>query len=258
MTRQRFPMPHFLGIGAMRSGTSWLATHLGAHPSIWLKRKEIHFFDRKIDRRLLPLLTSDTEARLRYGLRFLPGWALGRVIGEYTPAYAILSVQRIRRVHDWMPGAKLLFIMRDPVERAWSQAKHDLSGFLGIAAEEASEARLRAFFDSPGVRRRGDYAGCLANWLRCYGREQLLALFLEDVVVDPEQELRRAFTFLGVNPEDARSTQMSVPVHRSAGPPPPDWAQDYLLDQLRPQDDQLEVLVGRRLPWRSLTSTGPS
>lgn len=242
-------MPHFIGIGAMRAGTSWFAAHLARHPSIWLGRKEIHFFDRKIDRRRIPFLDRDLEARIRYGLRFLPGIARGRICGEFTPSYAILEPDRIARVHNWMPEVKLLFIMRDPVERVWSQVKHDFPRWLGMTAEQAPRSRLVAFFESPSVRRRGDYAQCLARWLRYYDREQFFLTFLEDVAADPSGVLNQAFSFLGVTPDAARFPDVSRPVHTSDGPTVPDWVREYLTDSLSTQNKQLEALVGRPLPW---------
>jgi hypothetical protein len=242
-------MPRFLGIGAMRAGTSWLARHLAEHPSIRMKRKELHFFDRKIERRVIPLLPADTDARLRYGCRFIPAALTGEVFGEFTPSYAILDPDRIARIHRWMPDARILFIMRDPVERAWSHAKHDYPRWLGRRAEEASRSELMAWFDLPWVRQRGDYFDCLTNWMRYFERSQLFLTFLEDVIADPRRVLEDAFVFLGVAPEDADLSRIRNPVHASPGPPIPDWVRDYLEPSFRAPDARLRELLGRNLPW---------
>ncbi|MDX1578558.1 MAG: sulfotransferase domain-containing protein, partial [Gemmatimonadota bacterium] len=243
------PLPGFLGIGAMRAGTSWLATHLGRHPELWIGRKEIHFFDRKLSRRRIPFLPADLEARFRYALRFAPSLFTGRMPGELTPAYALLDRATIETVRRWMPEVRLLFIMRDPVERAWSQARHDYAVFLGRDAADAPEAELRAFFDRPGVRRRSDYAGCLEAWLDVFPRERLFPTFLEDVRSDPAGVLRSAFAFLGVEPDVPLADEVASPVHRGADAPLPAWARRYLTERLRPGDARLEAIVGRPLPW---------
>ncbi|MFQ5530695.1 MAG: sulfotransferase, partial [Gemmatimonadota bacterium] len=183
--RRWFPLPDFLGIGAMRAGTSWLAEHLAKHPEISMPRKEIHFFNRRFDRQLIPLLPRSVEARMRYRARFVGAGLSGRLTGEFTPAYALLDPDRIATVHEWMPRARLLFIMRDPVDRAWSQAKHDYAGWLGRDAATAPEEELRAFFARPRVQQRADYATSLENWLRCFDRGQLFMTFLEHVKADP-------------------------------------------------------------------------
>lgn len=242
-------MPRFLGIGAMRAGTSWFARQLAAHPAIHVPRKEIHFFDRKLDRRRIPLLPSDTEARVRYGLRFASGALRGRVSGEFTPAYAILDQERIATVQAWMPTVRLLYIMRDPVERAWSQARHDYARFLSRDPTYVPRRELIAFFERPGVRRRGDYATCLENWLRFFDREQLFLTYLEDVATDPASVVRAAFRFLGVDPAAAPRSDLAMPVHRSAETPMPEWVRTYLEDALRPNERRLEAILGRRPPW---------
>lgn len=245
----RMLMPGFLGIGAMRAGTSWFAAHLATHPRIRLERKEIHFFDRKLERRRIPFLPTEIEAKLRYGLRFLPAAAGGRIAGDFTPAYGILDLERISRVYDWLPDVKILFIMRDPVERAWSQARHDFTTFRHVAPETVSRAELISFFESPSVRRRGDYAACLTNWMRFFRWEQFFLTFLEDVKSDPTAVLRAAFSFLEVEPDVDLDPGLSASIHASTGTSIPDWVRRYLEDSLRPNDQRLEALIGQRLPW---------
>src|SRR6185436_2929698 len=157
-------MPRFLGIGAMRAGTSWLAENLRRHPRIWIGRKELHFFDRRLHSRLVPLLDEDREARLRYTVRFLPGTLRNKVTGEFTPRYAILDQPVIARIHTWMPDARLLLILREPVERAWSQARHDYQEFRKTPVARVAPSELADYFNEPAVRQRGDYATCLKNW----------------------------------------------------------------------------------------------
>jgi hypothetical protein len=71
--------------------------------------------------------------------------AKGRIAGEITPAYSCLSEEAIAYVHGLMPDAKLIFLMRDPVERAWSHAKMDLARTSGRKAAPAlTNASTRA------------------------------------------------------------------------------------------------------------------
>ena len=246
------PMPRFLGIGAKKSGTSWLAAHLDSHPEIWFRRKELHFFDRALSRRRYPFLSDELEARVRYGGKFLRGTLRGKVTGEFTPAYAILGKDRIAVVHSWIPKAKLLYIMRDPVERAWAEARNDFPKYLGKSAREATKEELMGFFESPSVMQKGDYAGCIQSWSSFYDRAQFFFTFLEDVVRDPVGVLRATFRFLGVDSrlELDRETVAS-PVHAGEHVPMPEWVREYLGNTLLTDVHTLETLIDRRVPWAS-------
>ena len=107
-------LPHFLGIGAVKAGTTWLYRNLRCHPELYLPHpKEVHYFDQRFDR----------------GLRFYAGKfedGRARVRGEITPAYSALPPDRIRFIRSVMPDLKLIFLMRNPVDRAWSHALMDL------------------------------------------------------------------------------------------------------------------------------------
>ena len=243
-------MPDFIGIGAMRSGTSWLAAHLERHPDIWMKGKELHFFNRKVDRRRPWLLSAETAARLDYGSRFAWGKARGKVAGEITPAYAILPPDRIRLVRSWAPEARLLYIMREPVERAWSQARRDFPRWWGKSVIHADEGELRAYFEESEVRRRGEYASCLTSWLQAYPRERVWIGFLDDVRRDPVAVLRDVFGFLGVDAAiHLYEGDVSAPVHAAESVPMPEAIRAYLQATFATQADELEAIVGRPVPW---------
>lgn len=243
-------MPRFLGIGAKKAGTSWLATQLARHPRIWFRRKELHFFDRSLYRRRYPLLPAELEARLRYRGKFLAGALRGKVTGEFTPAYAVLEKDCIALIRAWMPKVRLLYIMRDPVERAWAEARDDFPKYLGKSVRDATEHELRGYFESPSVVQRGDYAACLENWRSAYGRDQFFITFLEDVIADPVRVLRAAFQFLGVDANiDLDRKVVSLPVYSGERVPMPEWVREHLGTMLWTDVDRLEALIDRRVPW---------
>src|ERR671912_124075 len=146
--------PNFLVVGAQKAGTTWLYRSLRTHPQVWMPReKELHYFDEKIrlDGGLFSRLRGDRPADwrwrrqvksrlkrsrkdlkwrdvawdLKYFLRepndrwyaslFDPGD--DQIAGETTPDYSILGKRTISHVRDIMPEAKIILMMRNPVER---------------------------------------------------------------------------------------------------------------------------------------------
>jgi len=152
-----------------------------------------------------------------YASLFEPG--KGKVVGEITPEYSILERDAISHVHSLAPEAKILLMIRNPIERAWSQAVmgFDKSG-RDIAA--AGDEVLRRTFDREGLRLRSDYLKTLENWSSFYAEGQIFVGFLEDVHFFPEELLDRLYGFLGVDPS-FRPRRVTRKVHtRSAGTMP--------------------------------------
>jgi hypothetical protein len=232
-------LPDFMGIGAMRSGTSWLNKQLKRHPEVWMSSpKELHFFDRHF-----------TECPEDYADSF-SGAPRSVCAGEITPAYAILEGSKIAIARSWMPNLKLLFMMRDPVERAWSHARKDFPQFRNKPVEEAQADELREFMQLPQVAMRGHYLTCLENWLKHYDLSQLWCGFLEQATTDPVSMLRELFVFLGVNPDKGINQELaSRPENTRPQSPIPEHLRTFLSEQLYPQNAGLKSLLGRPLPW---------
>jgi hypothetical protein len=186
---ERLPLPDFLGIGAQKAGTTWLWENLRRHPEIFVpEKKELHYFDNKFDRSLRYYTQRFEEAR-------------GRVKGEITPAYGILPRERIRFIRAIMPRVRLIFLMRDPVERAWSQAVMELVVRGGRALHEVPESEFLAFLESERSVSRGHYCRMLDNWLSWFPSEQLWVGFFEDIRERPRELMSELFAHLGVSRE---------------------------------------------------------
>ncbi|MFN3652262.1 MAG: sulfotransferase family protein [Armatimonadota bacterium] len=182
----RMPLPDFLGIGAQKSGTSWLDANLRHHPDVYLPpRKELHYWDRQYDRSLRS-----------YSRKFRG--AGSRLKGEITPFYSILPVERIRMIHAIRPDTKLIFLMRNPVERAWSHALMRLVKRRNRRFEDVSEQEFLEQFRHRGSLRLGDYPRILASWLSVFPEEQLFVGFFEDVKERPRELLTGVMEHLGL------------------------------------------------------------
>jgi hypothetical protein len=180
-------MLDFLGIGAQKAGTSWLFRWLGAHPRISFPAgKEVHFWDKKRDRGIdwyRDLFSADD----------------GKLHGEITPAYACLPPESIAECHGAFPGLRLFYVLRNPIDRAWSAAKMELQR-KHPEIIEFPDGWFIEEFRSSGSLARGDYETCLKNWLRFYRPDQLLVLRFEDLVENPASLLAKCFSHLGLEP----------------------------------------------------------
>lgn len=218
--------PHFIGIGAQKAGTTWLDRNLECHPGIWMPpRKEIHYFDRpadfvdppqkknrsafKKDRRKLSVarlreylwtrrFRSTPRTDRWYASLFRPG--RGQVAGEITPEYAILSREKVAHVHRLMPEAKILFVLRNPVERVWSHAVMDFQR-KGRNAREMPAEEVLEFARRPYVEPKRDYLKTLEVWGEFYPPERIFVGFMEDINWHPRPFLKEVYGFLGVDPD---------------------------------------------------------
>jgi sulfotransferase family protein len=224
-------MPDFLCIGAQKAGTTWLYRNLRAHPRIWMPReKELHYFDekligsqrlpdklwgdrpedlrwrRQVGRQLRSLRADHSFVDLRWSFRYFLSqpndqWYLslfapgrGRITGEITPAYSMLDSTAVARVHRLLPDARIIFLLRNPVERAWSHALMEVVRRRGRIDERWSD--LLRHFESEGSRLRTDYVRTLDSWSEQYPPEQVFLGFLEDVHFHPGRLLQSICLFL--------------------------------------------------------------
>lgn len=188
MARER-PSLDFLGIGGQKCATTWLYHWLAGHPEIAMPRpKELQFWDNHYDRGLAwyrDIFAALPEDKKR---------------GEISPDYAILPPDRIREIRRHYPALRLIFIARDPVERAWSAALMDLKD-SGRTPADVPHQWYVANFLSRRSRARGDYETCLRNWLSAYPPESLLLLRYESVRDEPRLLLKRCAEHIGVDPD---------------------------------------------------------
>jgi hypothetical protein len=133
-----------------------------------------------------------------YASLFEPG--KGKMIGEITPAYSTLGPDAVCRVHGLAPEAKIIFMMRNPIERIWSQAVMSFERGRGKAIDAITEEELLRTFSGEGARRRTDYLLTLDTWSTFYPKDHIFVGFLEDMHFFPGGLLQAVYGFLGVDP----------------------------------------------------------
>ncbi|MBP2316099.1 sulfotransferase family protein [Azospirillum soli] len=231
-------MLQFLGIGAQKSGTTWLYFNFKKHPSIFLtEEKELHFWDWHRDRGL------DW-----YRAQFAPAPA-GTRAGEITPAYGILDSGKVAEIHREFPDIRLFYLIRNPIERAWSSALMALPR-AEMTIEEASDAWFIDHFNARGSASRGDYESCLRVWRSHYPAEQIHVETFDDIVTDPRGVLRRCCAHLGIDPahyDGIPDESLSTPHNVGSGHPMRPTLRHYLERMYRPKIDSLAAYLGRDL-----------
>src|SRR5918993_1208823 len=128
------------------------------------------------------------------------GPSQGRVTGEITPAYSALDKGRVARVHGLAPEARIIFMMRNPIERLWSQAVMSFDKAERGSAGSASEKKLLRRIGHASFRSLTDYLRTLDTWRLFYPGERIFVGFLEDVHFFPDDLLQTVYGFLGVDP----------------------------------------------------------
>jgi hypothetical protein len=201
-------LPDFIIGGAPRSGTTWLYMLLDRHPQIYMAKPmkpEPKFF--LVDH----LYEQGIEHYARTWFGDVPA---ARVAGEKSTDY-LESATAAARIHQHLPDVKLVFILREPVERAFSNYLWTRMNGLetetfqrALELEEERERTLpeRLKFARPyAYVSRGLYAELLEPYIARFPREQMLILKFEDLVADPRSVATALHTFLGVEerPEDA-------------------------------------------------------
>lgn len=234
--------PDFICIGAQKAGTTWLDTNLRYHPDLWLPpAKEIHYFDRGTAPYIKKIVDQDPIQRymvsyrlrlaakeiarralrpkaawyaMKWYWRFLfgdrsDGWyrslfapAPGQLAGETTPGYNLLPATGVRRVATLMPSVKLIYLVRHPVERAWSQIRMRFSRFGWRGVETIPEEEVLAFLRHSRCLQHSRFSINLARWEAHFPAEQLFVGFFDDIAERPARLLRAIYRFLGVADEE--------------------------------------------------------
>ena len=176
-----------------------------------------------------------------YASLFEPG--KGKMIGEITPAYSTLGPDDVRQVHRLVPDARIIFMMRNPVERVWSQAVMGFDRSKGKAVDAVTEEELLRVFGREGSRRRTDYLRTLDNWSAFYPKDRIFVGFLEDVHFFPEELLRAVYGFLGVD-SAFRPPKAGSKVHTRSTGSAPAAPLAYLARSYLEETEHLEERLG--------------
>jgi len=184
--RQGEALPNLIVIGGLKCGTTSLHHYLSLHPEIAMSRpKELNYFVAELNHDLGPHW---------YASHFDAG---ARVRGETSPHYT--ARPRLdgvaARMRDLVPGARLIYAVRDPVARLLSHFLHNVGGgYESRSLDEVLAAPSSAYVD------RGRYAYQLEPYLDAYGPDAVAIVTQDELRAERAQTMQRLFGFLGIDP----------------------------------------------------------
>jgi hypothetical protein len=173
--------PDFIGIGVQRSGTSWLFECLKEHEGVFLPQKEVHFFNNKYERGVdwyESLFKIDDQDKAR---------------GEITPDY-LFNEYSIERIAQHYPNIKLIIILRDPFDRAYSA--YSLFKSHGRFKDMTFEEAIKK---DKWILEQSLYSSQLERVFSLFPEEQVKIYDFEDISYRPLWLLRDVFEFIGVD-----------------------------------------------------------
>ena len=255
MTRHLRRLPDFLVIGVQKGGTSTLFSYLKGHPELVLPQKEIHFFDLYYDRGL-------DWYRSHFPMKAGGG---ATITGEGTPYYCFHPLVPERIKAD-LPAAKLILLLRNPVDRAHSHYQMiRKQGRIGDQSfeevldieEQTLDRETERILKDPNhssehhriysLLRRGRYYEQIAHWFSLFPREQFLILRSEDFFQNPKDALGRVFEFLAIEPV---YPNRNLVVNAGTYQPLDETTRTRLSRYFEEDQRKLEQLLGPSFTWR--------
>jgi hypothetical protein len=193
-------LPSFIIIGAAKAGTTSLHHYLAQHPALWMcPYKEPHFFS--------------CDAIYERGLDWYKGLFAdakqGELVGEASTSYSRWpqTRQTPRLIHEHVPGAKLIYLVREPVARTQADCLQALKYARYVLGDHSLDKSIDALIEQqPVLVQTSEYIEQIEAYLRYFDRSQLLVLFQDELQQDPRAILRRIFEFLEVDPDVAIDT----------------------------------------------------
>jgi len=218
LTHENRALPDFMIIGTQKGGTTSLYRYLAKHPDINPNYvvKELSYFDEDYSR-----------GKIWYRSNF-PKKRAGKLYFEGTTHY-LYNPLVPKRVKQMLPNVKVIALLRNPIDRAYSSYKHQVrAGRESLSFEDAIESESKRLsgekdrlladpsyisynYNHFSYIERGKYIDQINNWLECFSKKQMLILSSEDFFQDTDDSLKQICNFLGVkhiktNPKKKHNT----------------------------------------------------
>jgi hypothetical protein len=217
-------IPDFIIAGAMKCGTTSLHHILAAHPLIFIPEPEIHFYDMddliqhrdsfiyRKNRWYYPSFSQDLNKSFNWYEFFFNDAKEKDFIGEDSPAYLGSEIAH-RRIAEYAPETRIIVMLRDPVDRAYSQYCHlVLTGRLTCSFEYALQKGLGTIID------RSLYKKQIENFLMFLPRNNFHFILFEKFIKNPDIVTREVLQFLDIPIRDFDISKVETHRNKSLAP----------------------------------------
>jgi hypothetical protein len=235
-------LPDFVVIGGKKCGTTYLYHLLSLHPLVEpAATKELHFFDALFDEGVEWYRQCFPKPRLKDGRNTITGEATPYMNVPHAP-------ERMAKV---IPQARLIALLRNPVDRAYSD--YQMLSRKGDETRTFEEVMDYDNLDDAPHKylSRGVYVDQLARWSEFFPKEQMLVLKSEDFFENPQHTLKAAFDFLGLPAWEPEASEI-IPKKRNKG----DYEKKVdsstrrrLEEYFEPHNRRLYDFLGKDLGW---------
>jgi len=249
-------LPNFFVIGVVRSGTTSLFHYLNQHPNIsGALYDELGYFDDNYHlgvnwyKSLFPTIFTKKRIQKEHG-KFLSF--------DDTPFY-VYNPQVVRRIHENFPNAKMILLLRNPIDRAYSN--YNLPNFTKLTFEEIIQNEIdeinnidldskdesylvNDFYEK--ILPRGLYAKQLEYWYKIFPKEKIFIQSSEEFANNTHDVLNEIFDFLGIKqvkiPDITKQNVRKIP-------PMKQNTRDYLIEFFKPYNESLYKLINKKFNW---------
>jgi len=214
--KSKVRLPNFVVIGAPKSGTTSLFYYMKQHTEVYLPvRKELHYFtfpdlakqtkgpgDRNTLDNLCPNRKS-YEAHYEHAVDQI-------AIGEVSPSYLYFS-HAAERIKDQLGSIKIMTILRNPIEKAFSQYSHlrrdgrETLSFFDALMSEKDRAKA-GWSDFWRYSESSLYTEKIKHYMKVFGEDKVKIILFDDLVTDPVKLMMEVFTFIGTDPSVKTNT----------------------------------------------------
>lgn len=246
--------PDFVGVGAQKSGTTWVADVLRQHPEVHLDEKEISFFVQHFHRGYgwYHRFFAEKDGRMAgeitvsYLIAPRPQSSRKEFYPRWNPRRTLLFWRRAPSARDELaaryPGLRVFVVLRDPADRAWSHY------WFWRQRKERCGGRVVPFErmfadDGRWIRTYGLYADHVTYWREAF--PDLGLFFFDDLEQDPLGLARAIYRFVGVDP--AFRPEVAKKPNKGRYAPMPRETRASLVESYREQIERLAAMTGRDL-----------
>ncbi len=196
-------LPNFLIIGTAKAATTWLMRSLGRHPDVYVHHAEIHYFSHNYTKRL-----PWYKDRFR---TVKDECAVGENSNSYLP-----SPEAPRRIHQLLPGARLIAVLREPAERAYSAyCMHFAQGRASAEIAAYLDPERKPIVGYPDILGHGLYTKHLRRYLQLFPEAQIKIMIYDDLKADSHGFVGEILDFLQVAPVLMPTEEERVNVRRA-------------------------------------------